>query len=255
MTTLAGARVLVTGGSKGIGAAFARVAAASGAQVRLIARGEADLRAVADEIGATWRTADVTDAPALAAAIHELGDVDIVVSCAGIALPGRFVDTPLEEFREQLEVNYLGTLNLLKSVLPGPAHVVLTSSTAGLIGVVGYSGYAPTKWAIRGLADTLRYEFPATRFSVLYPPDTETPGFALENTRKPPETVAVSGAVTPVKPEVVARALARGIERNRDSIAIDLLTKTLVRFGGIVEPLARRGIRKTIARSLGSPPG
>lgn len=253
MTKLRGARVLVVGGSKGIGAAFAREAAASGARVSLIARGETELAVVATEIRATWRSADVTDAAALALAVSELGAFDIVVCCAGIALPGRFVDTPLEEFRQQLELNYLGAINVLKCVLP-TRHMVLTSSTAGLSGVVGYSGYGPTKWAIRGLADTLRYEFPATQISVLYPPDTETPGFDLENTRRPRETIAVSGAVKPVKAQVVARTLVRGIERNRDTIAVDLLTKMLVPFGGIIEPLARRGIRKTISKALGSQP-
>lgn len=251
--------MLISGGSKGIGAAFAREAVGAGARVSILARGEGDLRATADPIGASWRSVDVTDAAALAEVTAQLeaqnGPVDVLVSCAGIALPGRFLDTPMEEFRQQLDLNYLGTIGLLQAVVPGMAargagHVVLTSSTAGLIGVVGYSGYAPTKWAIRGLADTIRYELEpqGVRVGVLYPPDTRTPGFDAENLRKPPETAAISGSS--VSPEVVAKALAKGIERNRDNIAVDALTKLLVPLGGVIEPLARGGLRKQIAKAM-----
>lgn len=263
MTQLAGSHVIVTGGSQGIGAAFARRAAASGARVSIIARGETQLREVADGIGdaARWRSADVTDPEALARAVAELeaeaGPCDVLLCCAGTALPGRFLEVPLEEFRTQMDLNYLGTVTALKTVLPGmvergSGHVVVTSSTVGLMGVVGYTGYGPTKWAVRGLAETLRYEIqPAgVRIAVLYPPDTETPGFEIENTRKPPETVAVSGAIRPVSADTVAAALAKGIEKNRENIAIDGLTKVLVRWGSILEPIVRGSLRKTIAKAV-----
>lgn len=263
MTRLAGSHVIVTGGSQGIGAAFATLAAAAGATVSLIARDPGILAATAARIGAAahWRSADVTDAAALARAIDELiaesGACDVLVCCAGTALPGRFLDTPLSEFRSQVDLNLLGTVATLKAVLPamverGTGHVVLTSSTAGLMGVVGYTGYAPTKWAIRGLAESLRYEVgpQGVTVGVLYPPDTQTPGFDVENTRKPPETVAISGSMQPVAAEVVAAALLRGIERDRENITADLLTRVLVRWGGIVEPALRPTLRRTIARAL-----
>ncbi len=261
MTSLAGSHVLITGGSLGIGAAVAAAARDRGATVSIIARGVESLELTAATTGARWRSADVRDAAALARAVDELtaeaGPIDVLVCCAGIALPGRFLEVPLSEFRDQLDLNYLGTVTALKVVLPamvarGSGHVALTSSTAGLMGVVGYTGYGPTKWAIRGLAETLRYEVAprGVRVTVLYPPDTDTPGFALENTRKPPETVAVSGAIRPVSPRVVATALMRGLEKNRDNIAVDVLTKLLIRWGGLLEPLVRGSLKKTIAKAL-----
>lgn len=261
MTKLAGARVLIAGGSKGIGAAFAREAVASGARVALLARGEDALRTTAVELGADWRAVDVTDAAGATAAIADLeaegGGFDIVLASAGGALPARFLDAPLEEFRNQIEVNYLGAIIVAKAVLPGMVargrgHMVFTSSTAGLIGVVGYTGYSPAKFAIRGLADSLRYEVEPTgvRVSVLYPPDTETPGFEAENLRKPPETAAVSGSIKPLPVQRVARALVKGVEANRDNIAVDGLTKALIPLGGVLEPLARGGLRRTIAKAL-----
>jgi len=262
MTRLAGAHVLITGGSQGIGLATARAAAHAGASVSIIARDSARLAEASAGIpGARWRGADVRDAAALARAIGELeaeaGPVDILICCAGTALPGRFLDVHFDEFRAQMDLNYLGTVAALRCVLPGMVerghgHVVVTSSTAGLLGVVGYTGYGPTKWAVRGLAETLRYEVSprGVHVAVLYPPDTDTPGFAAENTRKPPETVAVSGAIKPVAAEVVAKQLLRGIERNRENIAVDALTKVLVRWGPLLEPLIRPSLKKTIAKAV-----
>jgi 3-dehydrosphinganine reductase len=262
MTRLAGAHVLITGGSQGIGLATAQAAAQAGATVSLIARDSKRLADASAAIpGSSWRSADVRDADGLARAIGELaaeaGPIDILICCAGTALPGRFLEVDLAEFRAQIDLNYLGTVAALRCVLPGMVergrgHVVVTSSTAGLLGVVGYTGYGPTKWAIRGLAETLRYEVSpgGVRVAVLYPPDTDTPGFAVENTRKPPETVAVSGAIKPVSADVVAAALIRGIERNRENIAVDALTKVLVRWGALLEPVIRASLKRTIAKAV-----
>ncbi|GAA4488993.1 SDR family oxidoreductase [Rhodococcus olei] len=252
--------VIVTGGSQGIGAAVARAAAARGAAVSLIARGEEDLRRTAEPLGARWVAADVTDAAALNRAIATLetgsGPCDVLVACAGAALPGRFLDVPIQEFDDQMRLNYLGAVHAARAVLPGMiargrGHLVLTSSTAGLIGVVGYSGYGPTKAAVHQLAHCLRYEAePAgVTVSVLYPPDTDTPGFATENTRKPPETAAVSGAITPVSADRVAAAVVTGIDRGRHHIAVDPLTRVLIRAGGLVEPAVRPFLARTIRRS------
>lgn len=258
------AHVLVTGGSQGIGAAVARAAAARGATVSILARGEELLRATAEPMGANWAVADVTDPAGLSRAVEQLearsGPCDVLVACAGTALPGRFLEVPVEEFESQMRLNYLGAVHAARAVLPGMVArgrgtVVLTSSTAGLIGVVGYSGYAPTKAAVHELAHCLRYEVqPAgVTVAVLYPPDTDTPGLAVENTRKPPETVAVSGAVAPVSADKVAAAALKGIEQGRHHISVDPLTRVLVRAGGIAEPLLRPFLARTIRRSLGTP--
>ncbi|AQA25731.1 NADH(P)-binding family protein [Rhodococcus sp. MTM3W5.2] len=252
--------VIVTGGSQGIGAAVARAARARGAAVSVIARGEEQLRATAEPIGAAWACADVTDPTAMQRAVDQLearsGPCDALVACAGTALPGRFLEVPIDEFESQMRLNYLGAVHAARAVLPGMVsrgrgHLVLTSSTAGVIGVVGYTGYGPSKAAVHELAHCLRYEVePAgVTVAVLYPPDTDTPGFAAENTRKPPETAAVSGAITPVSADVVAAAVIAGIDKGRHHIAIDLLTRVLVRAGGIVEPIVRPILVRTIRRA------
>ena len=103
MTDLRGKHVIVTGGSEGIGAAAARQAASSGARVSLVARRESTLRSTAQSIGAAveWASCDVGDAAATHHALEHLerrqGPCDVLVACAGIVLPGRFLEVPLEE--------------------------------------------------------------------------------------------------------------------------------------------------------------
>jgi len=98
-------------------------------------------------------------------------------------------------------------------------HLVFIASAAALIGLVGYSSYSPSKYALRGLADCLRNELLGTGVSVSlgYPPDTDTPGFATENISKPAATTAISEFFqdTVFKPEVVARAMFKGLQRGR----------------------------------------
>ncbi|MFD9680325.1 SDR family oxidoreductase [Rhodococcus sp. NPDC059969] len=252
--------LIVTGGSSGIGEAVANEATTRGAKVSLIARDADRLEAVGSRIGAQWASADVTDFDAVQRAVEDLqsrsGTCTALVSCAGTSLPGRFLDVDVAEFGSQMALNYLGAVHVLRAVLPamvasGNGSVLLTSSTAGLIGVVGYSGYGPTKAAVHQLAHSLRYEMEphGITVGVLYPPDTQTPGFDVENARKPPETAAVSGAITPVEPSVVARAALNGMERGHHHIAADPLTKVLIRAGGLLEPAIRPFMNRTISRS------
>ena len=252
--------VVITGGSQGIGAALARAIAAQMARVSLIARGEPALRDTARRTGAYWATADVTDMSKLAAAIHGLesdqGPVDVLVCCAGVAIPGRFADLSTQEIADQMTVNYLGSVNAVHTVLPGmversSGRIVLTSSTAGLLGVVGYTGYGPTKAAIRHYALALRYELENTgvTVSVVYPPDTDTPGFATESPRRPPETAAIAGTIPPIPAHRVADAIISGVERGKPHIAIDPLTKFLTFWGGAPENAARPVINRLISRA------
>lgn len=262
MTVLKGRHVIVTGGSQGIGAAVAKAAAVAGAQVSLIARGAAALRSSAESLGrgVAWQIGDVTDERSVNQAVRALetrfGRCDILVCCAGVVLPGRLAEVPLREFDEQWAANVRGSIAAIKAVLPrmlhSGGHIVLVSSTAGILGVPGYTGYAATKFAIRGLADSLRYEVEplGVRVTVVYPPDTDTPGFAAENLRKPPETSAISGRIRPVTADEVAAATIRGIERNKSAVTIDNSTRIFLRFGGLLDPMVRWSFQRTIKRVL-----
>lgn len=258
-----GKHVIITGGSSGIGLATARLLTARGARVSLLARGAARLKAVAEELRATGasvdtRPVDVADAGAVAEVIGDLGPCDVLVSCAGLARPGRFLELPDEVFREMIEVDYFGTLHAVRAVVPsmverGAGSVVAVSSATALLGVYGYSAYAPAKFAVRGLMETLRAELRphGIHVGVVFPPDVDTPQLAEENRWKPAETHAVSGTVKPLRPEVVARAIVAGIEKRRFLICPDLSTKVLARFGGVLAPVLNRYFDGRIDRLSG----
>ena len=256
MTKLGGAHVLITGGSSGIGLATAVGCLDRGATVSIVAR-DADRLAGARDVlvarrapGARHRdcAADVTDASALARAIDtvvgELGPVDVLVTSAGEARPGHFTDLADDVFRAQMDVGYFGTLHATRAVVPamierGRGHLVFVASTVALVGVYGYSAYAPAKHAVRGLAETLRPELKPHGIVVAcaYPPDTETPGLARENEYKPEATKRISATIKPRSADAVGEAIVRGIERNRTVITADVQTAALFRAGGLVAPV------------------
>ncbi|MDX2931648.1 SDR family NAD(P)-dependent oxidoreductase [Streptomyces ipomoeae] len=130
--------VIVTGGSSGIGLAAARLLAARGAKLSLIARGAERLETAAQEVSATVRrgpvaarrvsvavrAADVADRSALTRAIVELEDeqarpCDVLITSAGLARPGHFLELPDDVFRQMIEVDHFGTLHAIRAVAPG----------------------------------------------------------------------------------------------------------------------------------------
>ncbi len=265
MTRVAGAHAIVTGGSSGIGLSTARLFVARGARVSLIARRREQLEAAVADLTTTegsvaFATADVADADALRAAIGdatgEMGPCDILVTSAGASRPGHFEQLDDATFRRLMEVNYFGTLHTIRAVVPsmverGSGSVVGVSSAAGLIGVFGFTAYAPTKFAVRGLLESLRGELAphGVQVGCVYPPDVDTPMLADEEPFKPEETKAISGTIKPISADQVARAILRGIERRTFSIAPDWRTRLLARTAGLVPEAFAMGFDRTVRRA------
>ena len=269
MPKLQGAHVLVTGGSSGIGLATARLAIERGARVSLMAR-RAD---VLDEAASSLRAAggkvavvatDVADAAQVDAAITTLtgalGLVDIAICSAGQARPGYFEELDPDLFRQMMDVNYFGTVNVVRAVVPamierGAGSIVGVSSAAGLVGVFGYTAYAPTKFAVRGFLESLRGELLPHGIHVgcSFPPDTDTPQLADENRYKPKETKAISGTIKPLSAERVAKSIVEGIEKERFAIVPDLSTRGLAKLAGLAPGLVTsvmdRAVRKSRAKA------
>ena len=270
MTRLADAHVLVTGGSSGIGLETARAALARGARVSVIARDAERLSRALSELEAgsaptrvAGEPADVTHPDGLDAAVAllvaQFGPVDVLVTSAGEARPGHFEQLPLQVFEDQMALNYFGTLHAVRAVVPTMVerrrgHLLLVSSTAGLVAVYGYAAYAPTKFAVRGLAETLRAELKPHGVVVAcaYPPDTDTPGLARENVDKPEATARISAAVKVRSPVAVAQAMVRGIERDRLVITADPSTALLARAAGLLGPYLRASFDRHVRRSAAS---
>jgi 3-dehydrosphinganine reductase len=262
MTKLTDAHTIVTGGSEGIGLATAEILLARGARISLVSRSEAKLAAAREQLGGQIAivSADVTQETsitgAIAALVAERGPCDVLVSCAGAAAPGYFEQLGIDTFRTQMELNYFGTVYAIRAVVPsmierGRGHLVLVASTAALLGVFGYSAYTPTKFAVRGLGESLRAELAPHGIvvSIVYPPDTDTPGFEHENLTKPVETAAISAAIKPVPAQRVASAIVRGVERDRLTITADAQTAVLARAGGLLGPIVRASMARTVRKA------
>jgi 3-dehydrosphinganine reductase len=204
-------------------------------------------------------SADVRDADAVQAEIDQLcarqGDCDILLTAAGSSHPGYFEALDESVFRDQMDVDYFGTLHVIRAVVPSmrarrKGHVVTVSSTAALLGVFGYTAYAPAKAAVRSLTETLRAELnhDGVVVACAFPPDTRTPGFDRENELKPEETARISAAIAPRDADVVARAIVRGIERNQLVITADVQTAALARAAGLLGPYTRRTMDRTVRK-------
>jgi 3-dehydrosphinganine reductase len=250
---------LITGGSSGIGLALGRELSAAGYDVSLIARREAVLREAAVDIErhrlrADQRVeicpADVADAPEAEAAVKtciaRLGTPELVITSAGVAIPGYFEDMSAAVFERSMAVNYFGTLSIIRAALPAMrarkrGRIVLISSGAALTGLFGYASYGPSKFAVRGLAETLHAELQADNIdvSIAYPPDTKTPMLDEENKTKPEETKLITGLAQAWSAEAVAACIMRGIERGTFAITPGLTISLMHRFPGVIIPILR----------------
>jgi len=250
--------VIITGGSSGIGKATAKIYAAAGANVTIIARrmpvleqAKVEINAMrgAGDAGATFvYSADVSDRVALRFAldnaVKEAGVPDVLITSSGIAVPDYFQDIPDESFERHMSVNYFGTLWAIKAVVPamrkrGTGQVVLVSSGAGLIGIFGYTNYSPTKFALRGLAESLVGELKCDGIgvSIVYPPDTDTPQLIEENKSKPAETKAMTATAKTWSADGVAQAIVKGIEKQKFCIAPGWEMTWLARLHSMIRPI------------------
>ncbi|MDY6937038.1 MAG: SDR family oxidoreductase [Cyanobacteriota bacterium] len=251
-----GKHAIITGGSSGIGLAVARLLAARGAHVSIVARDRPKLETARTEIEAARVdnqqqveiiAADVAARPqaeaAIQTAIDRISPPDIFIASAGIARPGYFLELSPEIFERTMAVNYFGSLYCLRSVLRAmlkrqTGHIVLISSGAGLIGLYGYTAYSPSKFALRGLAESLRGELKGTgvNISIVYPPDTDTPQLAAENKVKPPQTKAITATAETWQPEDVAQAIMRGLRQKSFAIAPGWEMSALERLHSLIAP-------------------
>lgn len=164
--------VLVTGAASGIGRATAEAFARAGAKVALTSRDTKQLEAIAAQLRSTGAKVsthhlDVTDRREAFAVIEtvtkEFGRLDILVNNAGIGQCLRLEELRWEDTRKIVDTNLMGIIHCIQAALPimkkqGSGQIVNVSSTAGHKGIPFLSVYCATKFAVRGLTESLRME-------------------------------------------------------------------------------------------------
>ena len=185
--------VLVTGASSGIGEATAKLAAARGDHLVLLARGEEALARVAAEceaVGAASVLVCPTDVgvdgeveSAVASAMARHGRLDVVVSNAGVVAYGSIDALPADVFEAVLSTNLVGSVNVVRHVLPvlreqDAGSLVLVGSLLGHIAAPQMAAYVVSKWGVRGLFRQLRVDNrdrPGIRLAYIAPGGVDTP--------------------------------------------------------------------------------
>ncbi|MCB8837571.1 SDR family NAD(P)-dependent oxidoreductase [Aurantimonas sp. VKM B-3413] len=214
-----GMAALVTGGGSGLGAATARALAAGGAKVALLDRNVGAVEEIAAEIGGAAFFCDVASAESAEAAVQKAADAHgaarILINCAGVA-PARKVlnkagTMPLDEFRQAIEVNLIGTFNLLRLFAAAASQLdpletgergvaINTASVAAYDGQIGQTAYAASKGGVVGLTLPAAREFAQFGIRVV----TIAPGiFETAMLKGLPEAAQESlGAAVPFPPRL-----------------------------------------------------
>jgi NAD(P)-dependent dehydrogenase (short-subunit alcohol dehydrogenase family) len=160
---------LITGASRGLGRAFTEEILKAGDRVVAAARNPGQLAEVATKFGRSVRTVslDVTNEAqakrAVDAAIETFGGLDVLVNNAGYGNVCPVEDTPLADFRAQIETNLFGVIIMTKAVLPyfrerGTGHVIQIASIGGRVGPTGRAAYAASKFGVEGFSESLSKE-------------------------------------------------------------------------------------------------
>ena len=241
-----GKRIVITGGSSGLGKALAERLARRGASLELIGRDPGKLDQVRaqlapDRVGeATLVThrCDVADnaavADTFAAIARDTRPVDLLINSAGILREAPFREQSATVFREVMDTNFFGTLHCIQAVLPrfeerGQGWIVNVSSMGGLLAVHGYASYCASKHAVIGLSDTLRQELKplGIRVQVVCPGEFESPMVTELNTYRSRENRTVVGTLPTMPLGRVADDVIAGMERGAHRIIPGTMVRAL----------------------------
>jgi short-subunit dehydrogenase len=241
--------VLITGASRGIGAALALQLAQRGCVLGLVARGEDGLRELIAKLpgdGHRALAADVGDRESIGAAVAEFGDVDVVVANAGIAHYGKWLELDPELEDQMTRVNWLGTLYTLRATLPAMVerrrgHVVVISSGAALRTFPGAAVYGATKSAQRGFAEGLWHDLDGTGVGVtiVYPGEIGTNLHDHQREKLPDWRQGQEADA-----DECAAAIVAGVERDKRGVYFPREVRLLQTVHGISPRLADLALRR-----------
>ncbi|KAI1854451.1 hypothetical protein JX265_012485 [Neoarthrinium moseri] len=267
-----GRTILMTGGSEGTGLCVARIFASKGANIIIVSRNEPKLEEAINSIKTTAKSPETQRFHTISADVAESGYAERVVTdatawnngqppeivwcLAGLSTPMLWIDEgAMKAARNNMDVNYFGTAEMSHAIMrawlqpsqgakktsaeksrPAAAkHIIFTGSVLSTFSLAGYGTYAPSKFALRALADVLVMEvrlYPDVPIDVhlILPNSITTAGYERENATKPKITQQIEGADKPQSPEEVAQISVDGLENGRYFISTSFVGG-LMRWG------------------------
>ncbi len=231
--------MVITGASSGIGLASARLFASYGARLALAARSIDKLKTLASEISSdpskvlcikTDVSIEEDCKNLIESTVKHFGRIDFLINNAGISMRASFMKVDLNVIRRLMDVNFWGTVCCTKYALPylleSKGSVTGVISVAGYAGLPGRTGYATSKFAIRGFLETLRMEHQEDGLHVL----VFAPGYTSSNVRNAalladgsPQGTTPKDESNLMSAEEVAQKLAWGLYRKKREMIITAL--------------------------------
>ena len=231
--------MIITGASSGIGLASVRLFASYGAKLVMAARSIDKLEAIAKELGndpehvicvKTDVSVEEDCRNLIEKAVSHYGRIDFLINNAGLSMRASFKEVELSVIRRLMEVNFWGTVYCTKYALPylleSKGSVTGVISVAGYAGLPGRTGYATSKFAIRGFLETLRIEHLEDGLHVM----VFAPGYTASNVRNAalladgtPQGSTPKDESNLMTAESVAEKLATGLFRRRREMILTAL--------------------------------
>jgi uncharacterized protein len=254
----AGRLWLITGASSGIGAATAIAAAQRGARLALVARSAGKLAAVADEVKriggiATTHPCDVADHEQVARLASEVPTPDIIFNNAGAGKWKPLIETAPEEAATMIAAPYLAAFYVTRAFLPAmlarkSGTVVYMNSAASRLVWPGAAAYMSTRWAVRGLFESVRAETFGTGVRASMVTFAKVASDYWENNPGSETNVPKLQARIPVlTPELAAKAILDGIEAGQEEI----ISPWQLRFAFLINRLFP-SLSRSLMRQTGS---
>ena len=230
--------ILILVSSSGLGEALCyKIISQEGVKLSIASRREQELKKVqkkCNEINSKsscdYYIVDITKESSIKnyieKSITKFGFPSLIINCAGIAHPGFITELNFETYTSDMNLNYFGNLKLLKEIIEqykinenkindDIIDIICVGSCLGIIGSIGYSAYCPTKFALKGLLDSLKFELINTKIKLHYygPSNMLTPGLVQENKTKPKVVSDMENNVKNITAEEAADVLLCNLDK------------------------------------------
>ena len=257
-------KIIITGGSSGLGLALAKRYAKTGAQVAIVARNRVKLDSAASEIAQQTgnniltKAVDVSDATqaklAITELIADLGGLDLLINSAGILKEGYFENLSIDVFQQVMAINLFGVINVSQTCLPAlkasQGKIANIASLGGFVGAFGYTAYSSSKFALIGFSDALRYELKpqGVRVQLICPPEFDSPMVDELDISRSPENRAQVLTIPKSPVDLIADSTVKAIEGSEFIHFTGIKTKVIGFFARHFSAILRAYSDKVIAK-------